>query len=223
MPLIMISGLSSFLAPEIALAALIVPTVVSNIWQSFRNGTVAAVNAVAKHWVFILFLCFFVGVGSELASHLPRKSFFMILGCLVSGFACLQLLGITPTIQQHQKRRAEVMLGSLAGCFGGISGIWGPPTVAYLTALETHKSESTKVQGVIYGAGSLVLLTSHLKTGLLGGGTLVLSFSMILPALAGMAIGMQIQDRLNQDKFRRATLFVLILAGANLIRRGLLE
>ena len=38
MPMIMISGLSSFIAPELALAALILPTVATNLQQAFRHG-----------------------------------------------------------------------------------------------------------------------------------------------------------------------------------------
>ncbi|PUB14804.1 hypothetical protein [Yoonia sediminilitoris] len=42
MPMILISGLSMFLSPEIALADLILPTLSSNIWQVMRQGVVAA-------------------------------------------------------------------------------------------------------------------------------------------------------------------------------------
>ena len=38
MPTILISGLSSFMAPDLALACLIVPTVLTNAWQALRQG-----------------------------------------------------------------------------------------------------------------------------------------------------------------------------------------
>ena len=38
MPMIMISAFSSFLPPETALAGLILPTVVTNLSQAFRQG-----------------------------------------------------------------------------------------------------------------------------------------------------------------------------------------
>jgi uncharacterized membrane protein YfcA len=37
-----------------------------------------------------------------------------------------------------------------------------------------------------------------------------------------MWFGGKLQDRINQATFRRATLVVLLLAGANLLRRGLM-
>ena len=75
----------------------------------------------------------------------------------------------------------------------------------------------------MYGAGAVVLLMSHLKSGVLNMQTVPLSLWLVVPAMIGMGIGLRVQDRLDQEKFRRATLAVLILAGLNLIRRGMLE
>jgi hypothetical protein len=35
-----------------------------------------------------------------------------------------------------------------------------------------------------------------------------------------MLVGYRVQDRLDQDLFRKATLWVLVLAGLNLLRRA---
>ena len=40
--------------------------------------------------------------------------------------------------------------------------------------------------------------------------------------LAGMAVGFAVQDRIDQAAFRKATLVVLLVAGGNLVRRGLM-
>lgn len=45
---------------------------------------------------------------------------------------------------------------------------------------------------------------------------------MIVPVMLGQTIGNMVQDRLDQKKFRRMTLFVLIIAGLNLIRRAVM-
>ena len=44
--------------------------------------------------------------------------------------------------------------------------------------------------------------------------------ALVVPALIGMVIGQRVQDRIDQAAFRRLTLVVLCVAGANLIRRG---
>ena len=91
----------------------------------------------------------------------------------------------------------------------------------YLIAIDTPKKRQMVVQGVIYGAGSVVLVAAHLRSGILSGETLPFSAALLPAALAGMAVGFRLQDRMNADVFRKVTLAVLIVAGVNLIRKGM--
>ena len=102
-----------------------------------------------------------------------------------------------------------------------MSGVWGPPTVAYLTAIDTPKQEHLRIQGVIYGLGATALFLAHLQSGVIRSETLPLSVWLVCPAVLGLWIGFKVQDRINQALFRKVTLWVLLLAGLNLIRRGL--
>ncbi len=221
LPMIMISGLSSFLAPEIALAALILPTVAANLWQALRDGILAALASARRFAVYIGIVLVFIAGSAQLVRVLPDWMLYLILGVPVTLFALAQLSGWRLHLRPEHRRRAEVVIGSVAGFIGGLSGVWGPPTVAYLTAIDTPKTEHVRVQGVVYGAGALVLLAAHLKSGVLNAGTAPLSLALLVPAMVGMFAGFRVHDRLDQEKFRRATLAVLVLAGLNLIRRGL--
>ena len=91
----------------------------------------------------------------------------------------------------------------------------------YLLAVETPKARQMVVQGVIYGLGSVALLAGHLQSGVLNRETAPFSAVLVIPALLGMWVGFKVQDRLDQERFRRVTLIVLAVAGLNLIRRGL--
>jgi uncharacterized membrane protein YfcA len=106
---------------------------------------------------------------------------------------------------------------------GGVSGVWGPPTVLYLLATDAPKKAAISVQGVVYGAGSAVLLLAHMRSGVLSAETAPLSAAMVVPMLVGLWLGQRVQDQLDQAKFQRAMLFVLVIVGLNLIRRGLLD
>ena len=99
---------------------------------------------------------------------------------------------------------------------------WGPPTVLYLLALNTPRERQMAVQGVIYGLGSVMLLLGHLRSGILNAETWGFSASLVLPALIGMWFGFKLGDRFDQERFRKVTLLVLIVAGVNLIRRGVM-
>ncbi|MGB0900270.1 sulfite exporter TauE/SafE family protein [Halocynthiibacter sp.] len=222
MPMIMISGISSILPAETALAMLILPTVMTNVTQALRQGWRAAWGSVKRFKVYLMVGGVFLVIGAQLVPYLPSHILLLIIGAPVTVFALMQLFGVSFTIAPANQLKAEAMIASIAGFIGGMSGVWGPPTVAYLTAVDTPKREHVRVQGAIYGLGAVALFLAHLQTGVVSTRTLPASALMLLPAGVGMLIGFAIHDRLDQAKFKKATLVVLVVAGLNLVRRGLM-
>lgn len=220
MPMILISGIGSFMPAEVAIAALILPTVVTNVVQALRQGLANAFGSFRKFWRFNLVLFGMILISAQLVLLLPQAVLFILLGGPIVLFALLQLVGWKPVIPQGFERLTEVCVGLLAGFFGGMTGVWGPPTILYLTALDIPKAESVRVQGVIYLLGSLLLLGAHLKSGVLNAETAPYSALLVVPALLGQFIGLTVHKRMDQKLFRRLTLMVLAIAGLNLLRRG---
>jgi uncharacterized membrane protein YfcA len=223
MPIIMISGLGSLLPPELALAALILPTVATNVWQALRDGPGAALASVLRFRIYLAFVLIFIAFSAQLVRLVPGWMHFLILGVPITIFATSQLLGHRLHIAPEHRRRSEVLIGAFAGFVGGMSGVWGPPTVAYLTAIDTPKAEQLRVQGIIYGLGAVMLLFAHLESGVLNAETAPLSAALVVPALGGTVLGMAFGRGLDQARFRRLTLVVLVVSGLNLVRRGLAD
>ncbi|PTX57288.1 hypothetical protein C8N43_1955 [Litoreibacter ponti] len=221
MPTIFISGLSSFLSPELALAGLILPTLVTNGMQALRQGIRAAWQSMQRFWLFLSVGAIFLIGSAQLVSYVPSYVLYLIIGVPVVVFTAVQLLGWQPRLSPAN-RVAELLVGIIAGFIGGLSGIWGPQTVLFLTARGTPKQEQMRVQGVVFGLGALLLTMAHLKSGLLNAQTLPFSGLLIVPAVVGIWLGFRVQDRIDQRVFRLVTNWVLLLAGLNLIRRGLL-
>lgn len=223
MPMVMISGLSSVMPPDIALGGLILPTLVTNVWQALRQGPRAAWHSLHRFRLFMACGLVFMILGAQLVPILSAAILLLILGIPVALYGLTSLAGHPPRLADNPGPRTEAGVGAVTGFLGGISGVWGPPTVAMLTALKTEKREQIRVQGVIFGMGSLVLTAAHIGSGVLNTQSATFSVMLILPALAGLAFGFKLQDRIDQAMFRKLTLVVLVISGLNLVRRGLLE
>ncbi len=221
MPLIMISGMSLFLDPLLAVAALILPIVVSNIWQSLRGGFARAGAAVREYAVYIGIVSVSILISAQFLTSIPSQTLYLVIGVPVTLLCAIQLFGLRLVIPAAVRKPAELIIALIAGVLGGLTGTWGPPTVLYLVAIETPKAKQIVVQGVIYGLGSVMLLAGHLTSGVLNAGNVWLSALLVIPALLGQGLGFRIHDRIDQETFRKATLAVLLIAGLNLIRRGL--
>ena len=221
MPTIFISALSSFLSPELALAGLILPTLITNGMQALRQGIGAAWASLKRFWVFLAVGGVMLVGSAQLVTLIPTRWLYVGIGVPVALFTGLQLLGWSPKLSGARKG-VEVAVGAFAGFVGGLSGIWGPPTVLYLSAINTPKQEQMRIQGVVFGLGALLLFVAHLQSGVLRPETVPFSAALVLPAVLGIWLGFQVQDRIDQKRFRQITAWVLFLAGLNLIRRGLL-
>jgi len=222
MPLVMISGLGLFLEPMLVVAAFVLPIVFSNLQQVSRYGFAEAKSATAQHWRYILTICLMILVVAQFVPRIPAQVMYLVLGAAVVLLSLVQLIGVRLHIPVNHRQLSEWLVGGLAGALGGLTGTWGPPTVLYLIALDTPKARQMLTQGVVYGLGSISLLAAHLHSGVLNAVTTPLSAMLLIPAFLGMQAGFWMSDRMNPEIFRKATLVVLVLAGANLVRRGLL-
>ncbi|WP_322865114.1 sulfite exporter TauE/SafE family protein [Aquicoccus sp. G2-2] len=162
-------------------------------------------------------------ISAQMVLLVPTQAMFILIGVSITGFTFLQLLGWRPRVAPQHRLRAEIGVGAFAGAMGGFSGTWGPPTILLLIALDTPKREHIRIQGVLYAMGSVVFVLAHIISGVLNRATLPFALAMLVPTMGGMWLGIQVQDRIDQRFFQKATLVVLFFAGLNLIRRGVIS
>lgn len=221
MPMIMIAAFSNFLPPEQALAGLVLPTLVTNVTQAFRQGAAAALRTAVELRRFLAATLVLLVVSAQFAVVIPQALFLLLLGVPITGFALLQLSGRSLALRLEHRARAEWALGAIGGLYGGVSGVWGPPLLVYLLSIGAPQAEALRAQGVVFLLGAVVLLGAHLGTGVMDGPNLGFSALLVVPAVAGQTLGMILQTRLDQNRFRSWTQALLALTGANLVARAL--
>lgn len=221
MPLIMMSAFSSFLPPQLALAGLIMPTLITNLSQAFRQGFAPAVQTARTYHRFLIATLVFIAISSGFVHDIPQRVFLFGLGLPITLFALAQVAGLRLALRLEHRARVEWVLGAIGGLYGGVSGIWGPPLLVYLLSIGADKRETVRVQGVVFLLGACVLLLAHLHSGVMTGPNLAFSCTLALAAQVGQIGGNWIQDKMDQQRFRRWTQVLLILTGANLVRQAM--
>ncbi|MEM6465148.1 MAG: sulfite exporter TauE/SafE family protein [Pseudomonadota bacterium] len=222
LPTVAMSGIGTLMSIELALAALILPSLTTNVQQALRQGWPAARDTLVRYWRLTLIMLVMIAASAQLITVLPERALFGVLGAMVTVLGALQLSGWRPQIPPKAEPRAQLWAGGVGGFFGGLVGVWGPPIQLYLLALNTPKVEMVRAQGIFFLSGTVVLLVSHIGTGVFNANSAQFSAWMILPAWIGLLAGQRVQDRLPQESFRKLTLVVLILAGLNLLRRAVM-
>ena len=221
LPLIAVAGGATVLDAQTAVATIILPVVLSNFVQAFRQGVGPLIETAKRFWLVNLIIVVMIAASARLLPMIEDWLFFLTLGVGAGLFAVAQLAGWRPRIPPRRERVWSVGVGLLSGFYGGLSGIWGPPYVLFVTALRLPPREQVRATGLCFLLGSLMLLPAHMMTGVFDKDAAALSAAMTPAAMLGQYFGQRMQDRLDPELFRRATLIVLTFASLNLIRRAL--
>ena len=204
--------------PVLGLAVLIMPTLVTNIYQVSLFGKAELLRSIRDFRLFLFTCLIGLFVGANLFSAAKLNALIASIGAIVLLLSLLQLVNIDAP--KGQILSSSGIFGTITGLLGGGTGIWGPTTVLYLTSIAISKQRQILVQGVTFAFSSLFLFFAHLHTGVLNQVTGILSAFMVLPAMIGMFLGVGVQSYLNQDRFRLITLILLCVGGIYLIYRS---
>jgi len=220
MPMIILGSSAAISLPSLGLAVLILPTVVTNIYQVSMFGRTELIASVKEFKIFFFSCLLGLFAGAKIFVAANLNTLVGGIGLVVLVLSFLQLIRINGPKRNNSMRLSSIF-GAITGLLGGGTGIWGPTTVLYLTSIATPKQNQILVQGVTFAGSSIFLLIAHLYTGIFDHNTGPLSAIMILPAMIGMLFGVSVQNYLNQDKFRLITLISLCFGGVYLMFRSI--
>ncbi len=219
LPTISVGLMSQFLPPQTAIALVVFPIILSNIWQVFREK--AGWQTVRKYWILMATLACSLWLTTQVSAGLSSEALLVAIGVAIVTFAASSLIGRPPQIPDRHDRIAQTAAGLSAGVLGGFTSIWSPPFVTYLVARRTDADEFVRATGWFILIGGVPLAIGFWQTGLLNGATAPLSLAMVVPSLIGFALGERLRGKLSPDGFRKAILWMFLIMGLNLIRRAL--
>ncbi|MDD9878923.1 MAG: sulfite exporter TauE/SafE family protein [Magnetovibrio sp.] len=220
LPIVAIAVLVNFLDPLTTFATLIIPILVTNLWQAVTARD-WKVPFKRFRWMIVCFVaCLFVG--AELAVTVDTGVLLIVLGVSVAVFAASNLVKpraqpLSPAVE----RVAGPFAGALGGVLGGMTAIWGPPMMMLFVMLKLDKDDWVQTVGLVWFIGSVPLTYAYWRNGMLNAETAPLSAYACVPGMLGIWLGEVVRRRINQETFRKVMLTALLIIGLNLIRRAL--
>ncbi len=221
LPAVSISLLAPTIGFHTAVALMLIPALLSNVWQAFFGGHLHLI--AERLWPFLLSGLIAIAVTALFALAASGDVLTKILGAILIVHSGLGLLGYhTPAPSPRWERPMSAAMGGINGVIGGLTGIYSVPSAAYLPTLKLGRDVFVQAVGVWFSTCSAVLLIAYGTSATYTGGILTLSILCLLPSFAGMALGQRLRKRLDENRFRQAVLIALFLLGIYLIARALL-
>ena len=217
LPAVSMGLLTIAMSPFQAASLLIVPSIVTNIWQLFAEGRV---------WLFIRrFWILLVGiVVGSIWSFLPTlseshgHSSEILLGCMLALYGlyglCVKRL---PHLAKYERWLSPIV-GYIGGAVTVATGVVIIPVVPYLQSLHLKRDELVQALGLTFTI-STFCLAFFLHHNPMAGITLDyrLSAVALVAALFGMWLGKKIRYQLNEQRFRRLFFMGLMALGLYMV------
>ena len=220
LPIISIAILVNFFPPTLSIAIVVMPILVTNLWQAVSSENFFA--PIKRFWPVVVFFVTTLTISAQLVVSLNPDHLFAILGTSVVIFSASNLAKPrVSAISAGTERWLGPVAGIAGGLLGGVSTIWGPPLMMFLMTLKLNKDEWVRTVGFIWFTGAIPLTLTYWYNGMLNEQSFPLSLAACIPGMIGILIGERIRSWINQETFRKVMLILLFLIGLNLIRRAL--
>ncbi len=220
LPTVSMGLLALAMTPAQAAALLVVPSLVTNVWQMV--GGPGLLPLLRRLWPMMIGIGIGTWLGAGVLSISEAGAATTGLGLALIVYA---LTGLT-SIRFHVSARAERWLGPLIGATTGAitawTGVFVIPAVPYLQAIGLEKDDLVQALGLSFTVSTLALAAILAWSGAFAMSVAAGSLLAILPALIGMGVGQWVRRRASPEVFRRWFFIGLLLLGAHLALRGLL-
>ncbi len=220
LPTISAAIMASVVDLRTAVGILIIPLLVTNLWQVIQVG---AMGALARRFG-VLNAAAAVGLwfGTEILFAVDPRWMQLGLGCLLIANALFQVLGTIPVVPRRSEAALAVPVGLVSGIIGGMTGSQGIVIAVYLASLSLTRDEYVQGIGLSFFLTGLVWVVAIAANGGITQETLPLSLAALAAALAAMALGTRVRRFLPQTRFRQAVFLAMVPMGVNLIRKAVL-
>jgi uncharacterized protein len=220
LPTVGIGLLGLVMTPAQAAAVLIVPSLVTNIYQCVAGGGFLAL--ARRLWPLLAGLCLGTWIG---AVWLPNGSSAQATGWLGVALVIYAALGL---FRVHFKvpPRSETWLGLIMGAATGAitvaTGVFALPGVPYIQALQFERDKLVQALGMSFTVSTLTLAMALSHAGELRPSLIGPSIVALVAAISGMWLGQVVRGKVKPETFRVVFCLGLLALGVHLALRGLI-
>lgn len=219
LPTVTLGILTAALDLPTAMALLIVPSFVTNVYQASVGGQARVV--FARIWPFLLMATATVWIGANALTKVDLDLLSGLLGALLIAYAAINLAKVHLVIPARHEVWAGPAFGIANGILTGMTGSFVVPGVMFLQAIGLSKDRLIQAMGMLFTASTIALAVALRTNNLFTGTQGVASVLALAPALVGMVAGQAIRKRLSEARFRQAFFVTILILGAYIVVEAL--
>jgi uncharacterized membrane protein YfcA len=220
LPTVAMGLLSVLISPLAAASLLIVPSLVTNVWQLMAGPNFDLL--LRRLWPMMLAVVVGTVAGLSLLTSGHTTLAMSALGGTLVLYSAYTLFARQFRVSTTLEPWLSPLIGTATGLVTGGTGIFVVPAVPYIQMLGLEKDDLVQALGLSFTTSTIALAVGLAMRGAIDIDNLAISALATAPALAGMWAGQIIRSRVSPSTFRRWFLLCLLLFGAEMFSRPFL-
>jgi uncharacterized membrane protein YfcA len=221
LPTVSMGLLAVTMPPGQALAIVIVPAIVTNIWQTFVGPYLR--DIILRLWPLMIgtVIGIWLNAGLLTGPYAPYGS--VILGLLLVIYAIVGLSKFSFKVARRDEKWIGGIVGVTTGIISAATGVQVIPSMPFMQAIGMEKDELVQALGVFFTVATVALAFNLTTSGLLTAATALPGAIAMAASFTGMFIGQAVRSRMQPELFRRWFLIATIFLGFYLAGNALLK
>jgi uncharacterized membrane protein YfcA len=219
LPTVTMGLMSLVMTPAEAAALLVVPSLVTNVWQCAVGARLVAL--LKRLGTVLAGICVGVWLGAGLMSGSDAGTATLLLGVALFLYAVSGLASLHVKVPPRLEPWLSPLVGIATGVITAATGDFVIPVVPYLQSLGLDKDDLVQALGMFFTVATIALAVALAHDGVLNAHVAGTSLFALGPALAGMWIGTHVRFSIDAQTFRRWFFVGLLLLGAHLASKPL--
>jgi len=220
LPTVSIGLLGLLMTPAQAAAVLVVPSLVTNIWQAAVGGGLLAL--ARRLWPLLAGICIGTTLGVVVLPHDDNGRATVWLGLALAVYAALGLVKVEFFVPRHAETWLGLLMGAATGAVTVATGIFVMPGTPYIQSMEFDRDKLVQALGLSFTVSTMTLAAALAYRGQVQTSLAWPSIVALAAALAGMGLGQLTRGKIKAETFRLCFFVGLMLLGLHLALRGLL-
>lgn len=214
LPTVAMGLLAIVLPPAQAAAILVVPSLVTNVWQLLAGPSFAAL--ARRLWPMMVGVVVGTVAGAGVLAGNVASLAKIGLGIALMVYAAVGLAGLRLSVAPKHELWAGPLVGATTGLVTGATGVFVIPAVPYLQAIGLERDDLVQALGLSFTVSTIALALGLLRLDAFAANSAWISLLALVPALLGMQLGQWLRQRIAAATFRRVFFAGLLLLGATL-------
>jgi uncharacterized membrane protein YfcA len=221
LPTVSMGLLAVTMPPGQAIAIVIVPAIVTNIWQTFGGPYLR--DIMRRLWPLMagVVVGIWLNAGLLTGPYAPYGT--VVLGTLLVIYAILGLSKIHFKVARRDEKWIGGIVGVITGVVSAATGVQVIPSMPFMQAIGMERDELVQALGVFFTVATVALAFNLTATGLLTAATALPGAVAMVASFTGMFIGQAVRTRMQPEVFRRWFLIAMICLGFYLVGNALVK